>query len=345
MIENIENESKLARLLSEDEVIDLKLSYSKISDFDRNGPKSLIRPSNPESEGLKFGSLTDDLLIDKVTNNNEFNKKYYLFEGNKPSATLGSLCDIILDNYDKLPDVDTILKIVKNNGFWGSIVKAEVLLNKFNTDEFWNYLKAMYNTKGKLVVTNNEYQDAKECVGLLLNHKHTYKLFNNEFENHYQYRFSFGYKNFELRGIIDKMSIDHKNKIVYMEDIKTGSSRADEFLKSFIKYCYYFQEAVYTLAFTKICEELKLENYTLSPFKFIFIGRKEKVPHVFTVSEKWHNAALNGFKTIAGYKYKGLNENLDLIYYHWKNKVYDFNKEVYEQNGSLILNDEFIEVN
>ena len=149
----------------------------------------------------------------------------------------------------------------------------------------------------------------------------------------------------ELRGIIDKMSIDHKNKIVYMEDIKTGSSRADEFTKSFIKYCYYFQEAVYVKAFDSICEQLKLVDYTLAPFKFIFIGRGEKVPHIFEISDKWHNAAINGFTTKAGYKYKGLDENLDLIYYHWKNKLYDFSQEVYENNGSLILNDDFIEIN
>ena len=148
-----------------------------------------------------------------------------------------------------------------------------------------------------------------------------------------------------MRGIIDKMSIDHKNKIVYMEDIKTGSSRADEFTKSFIKYCYYFQEAVYVKAFDSICEQLGLVGYTLAPFKFIFIGRGEKVPHIFEISDKWHNAAINGFTTKAGYRYKGLDENLDLIYYHWKNKLYDFSQEVYENNGSLILNDDFIEVN
>lgn len=343
-IENAKG-NKLEQLLSDDENIDLKLSYSRISDFDRNGPKALIRPSNPDGNGLKFGSLTDDLLLDTLTNNKSFNEKYYLFDGNKPTATLGTLCDIVIDNYDKLPDVETVLKIVKHNAFWSNIKADDNLIKKFNIDEFWNYLKIIYETRNRLIVTSNDYDDAKECVNLLINHKHTHSLFNNDFDNYYQFDFSYDYKGFTLRGIIDKLSIDHKNKIVYIEDIKTGSSKADEFLKSFIKYCYYFQEAVYCKAFNTICAKLNLENYTLAPFKFIFIGRFEKVPHVFTMSEKWHNAALNGFKTTSGYKYKGLDENLDLIYYHWKNKVYDFNKEVYEQNGSLILNDEFIEVN
>jgi len=343
-MKEIKETNKLEQLLSNEEVIDLKLSYSRISDFDRNGPKALIRPSNPEGDGLRFGSLVDDLLLDKVTNNNLCKLLYVVYDDNKPTATLGALCDIIIDNYDKVPDKNTVLKIVKHNGFW-SKMKEDTKIKQFDIDEFWDYINIKLETKDKIVVTQKESQDAKECVDLLLNHKHTHHLFNNNFENHYQYKFGFYYKGFHLRGIIDKMSIDHTDKVVYMEDIKTGSSRADEFTKSFIKYCYYFQEAVYTKAFDDICAELGLKNYILAPFKFIFIGRGEKVPHVFEISDKWHNAAINGFTTKAGYKYKGLDENLDLIYYHWKNKLYDFSQEVYENNGSLILNDDFIEVN
>jgi len=343
-MKEIKETNKLEQLLSNEEFIDLKLSYSRISDFDRNGPKALIRPSNPEGDGLRFGSLVDDLLVDKVTNNNLCKDLYVVYDDNKPTAMLGTLCDIIIDNYDKVPDKDTVLKIVKHNGFW-SKMKDDTKINQFDMSEFWDYIKIKIKTKDKLVVTQKESQDAEECVGLLLNHKHTYHLFNNNFENHYQYKFEYEYKGFHLRGIIDKLSIDHVNKIVYMEDIKTGSSRADEFTKSFIKYCYYFQESVYAKAFNSICEQLGLVSYTLAPFKFIFIGRGEKVPHIFEISDKWHNAAINGFTTKAGYKYKGLDENLDLIYYHWKNKLYDFSQEVYENNGSLILNDDFIEVN
>jgi hypothetical protein len=343
-IGNIE-ENKLSQLLNKEEQIDLKLSYSRISDFDRNGPKALIRPSNPDGNGLRFGSLCDDLLVDRVTGNNVFKETYVIYDDNKPTATLGSLCDIVLENYDTVPDKETILKIVKHNAFWSNIKLDETLVKKFDLPEFWNYVKIKSEIRDKVVVTQRENDDAQECVSLLLNHKHTTHLFNNTFENHYQYTFTYEYGNFTLRGIIDKMSIDHSNKIVYMEDIKTGSSRADEFTKSFIKYCYYFQEAVYVKAFDSICRKLNLINYQLAPFKFIFIGRGEKVPHVFEISDKWHNAAINGFTTKAGYKYKGLDENLDLIYYHWKNKLYDFSREVYRSNGNLILNDDFIEVN
>ena len=203
-----EKENKLEQLLNNEEVIDLKLSYSRISDFDRNGPKALIRPSNPEGDGLRFGSYVDDLLVDKVTNNDLCKNLYVVYDDNKPTATLGVLCDIIIDNYDTIPDVNTVLKIVRHNGFWSNIKTDEKLISNFDKDEFWNYLKVKFETKDKIVVTQKESQDGEECVNLLLNHKHTHHLFNNDLENHYQYKFEYYYKGFHLRGIIDKLSIE-----------------------------------------------------------------------------------------------------------------------------------------
>ena len=90
-MKEITKENKLEQLLNNEEIIDLKLSYSRISDFDRNGPKALIRPSNPDGEGLRFGSYVDDLLVDKVTNNNLCKELYVVYDDNKPTATLGVL--------------------------------------------------------------------------------------------------------------------------------------------------------------------------------------------------------------------------------------------------------------
>jgi hypothetical protein len=81
------------------------------------------------------------------------------------------------------------------------------------------------------------------------------------------------------------------------------------------------------------------------PFKFIYLSRTENFPLIYQVSEKWHNAALNGFMMAGKYKYRGLNHLLDDIYYHWKNKEFILPKEILEQNGCLILKDDFIEVN
>jgi hypothetical protein len=338
-------ENNLEKLLKDEETIDLTLSYSRISDFDRNGPRALIRRSEESNDGMKHGSLVDDLLTDKVTGSQIYKEKYYLYDGNKPTATLGFLCDIILKNYEKIPDIKTVLKIVKHNAFWNSTKDEDKLIAKFDLPEFWDYLNVMYLTTDKKVITTNDDLAAKEAVSILLNHEYSKHLYFNENENFYQLPFEIKYKNFKIRGILDRLSIDHKNKIVYMDDLKTGAGKGESFLKSFIDYRYYFQGAIYIKAFDFFCEKLNLKDYTLAPFKFIYLGKTEKVPFIFTFTDKWNNAAINGFTTLSGYKYSGLDECIDKIYYHWKNDKYEFSQEIYQNNGCLNLNDEFIKVN
>lgn len=337
--------NNLDKLLDNEEIIDLTLSYSKISDFDRNGPKALISKTEINNEGVKHGSLVDDLLTDTITGSKLYQEKYYIYDDNKPTATLGSLCDIILQNYDKIPNKETILKIVKHNAFWSRTKDEEKLISEFDKKEFWNYLQVMYDVKDKKVITTLENINAKEAVNILLTHEYSKHLYFNDYENYYQLPFEINYKNFKIKGILDKLSIDHKNKIVYMDDLKTGANKAELFLKSFIDYRYYFQGAIYEMSFDYFCKMFNLKGYTLALFRFIYLGRSEKIPFIFEFTNKWKNAAINGFTTKSGYKYTGLNENLDKIYFHWKNKMYDCSKEIYENKGCLILNDDFIEVN
>lgn len=331
-------ESKLAQILNNEENIDLSLSYSRVSDYDRNGPKALLAKTHKDSQALKKGALVDDLLFSK----DSFNDNYYVSDFNEPTATLGILCKIILDNYTEIPNNETVFEIVKKNGLWKSVKKEEVLIANYNTDEFWGYLKDKYNCGNRVVVTSSEKQNADEIVSILSTHEYSKSIFNTELEHIYQYPFQIKIKEFKFRGILDILSIDHKNKIVYFKDLKTGAGLSDEFTSSYIKWRYYLQEAVYGLAFTQICEELGLKDYTLAPFEFLYISLKEKIPVSFIVSEKWHNAALNGFITSGGYRYKGLYELIDEIYFHWKNKIYDVPKEVYENNGRITLKDDFI---
>lgn len=326
--------------------IDLSLSFSKISAFDQKGPKELIHRSFVGGAGVDFGSVTDDMITDRATGSKHCEEKYYLHNGNKPTATLGKLCDIIIEYYKEVPTTEKVLEIVKLNEMWPSVVKDDVLISKFDTKEFWDYIKIKVANVDKKVVMEKDWYDAQECVDLFFSHKHTRHLFVNGMENNYQYPFNFKYKGFNIRGIIDKMTIDHKKKMVYLEDIKTSSSNFNEFMKSFMSYRYYLQAAIYTKAFNlAIKKDLNLDGYTLAPFKFIFICRFEKVPVVFEVSEKWHNAAINGFVTSSGYKYKGLDQIIDDIYYHWLNKTYELPTDICRDSGKIKLEDNFINPN
>lgn len=319
--------------------VDIYLSYSRVSDFSKNGPKALIARRNLTGEGINIGSITDDWLFSR----DKFDDIYYIYDGEKPTATLGKLVDIILKNYITIPTLEEVTTIVKNNDFWKRS-KDEVALAKYNIPEFWDYLSAQYNVTGKTIVTTSQVNLGKDLAEVLRNHNHSAYMFSEQYERLDQYKFKITYKNIKFRGIIDMVLIDHENKTIRLVDLKTGQPQSSEFVTSLIKFKYYFQEAIYMKAIGQIKEELNITDYTELPFQFLYIGRSEQMPLVYTVTEKWHQAALKGFTTSGGYRYKGLDETLDEIVWHFKNKEFVLTKNVSENKGIIDLNDEFFKI-
>lgn len=335
------DDEDLKELFGSNEILDIALSYSRISDYDRNGPRALNTRTEVSGEGVKIGSITDDWLFDKEN----FEDKYFIYEGEKPTATLGKLVDIILKNYNAPPNKDEVLLIIEANEFWKRS-KPETLLTYFDIPEFWEYLEAQYKSRVKNLVTTSELDLGKELASVLETHSFSKYIFenNNNIERINQYKFEYFYNNIKLRGIIDIIVIDHTNKTVQLIDLKTGQDNAENFMNSFIKYRYYFQSLIYQNSFDIICKNLNLVDYKLLPFQFLYIGRKQKMPLVYTVTDKWFKGAQFGFKTAGGYNYKGLDVLLDEIKWHWDNKVFEMTKDIFTNKGNIFLEDQFINV-
>jgi len=196
----------------------------------------------------------------------------------------------------------------------------------------------------KTVVSTPEYLLGEDLVNTLLTHEHSRHIFDDSCVNVYQHPIVFKLNGFIFRGILDIMRINHKDKTVKMIDLKTGKEDAENFMRSFMKWRYDLQEAVYTAAFKTICEELGLKNYKLLPFEFLYISRFEKVPLVYEVSATWHKASREGYKTASGYKYRGLDELIKEITWHWDNKVFDKTRILHESNGRAVMEDNFIKI-
>lgn len=333
-----EKESKLDLLLKNNDNSDLKLSYSRIADFAKNGPKALLEKTPVDNQGVRMGSLIDDLLFSPEL----FKDKYYISDFNEPTATLGNLAKIVIENYQEIPSVDTVLQIVEQNKFWSSTKNQDLLIKNFNTPEFWGYIKDKFNSKDKIVVTSDEKIKADETIATLKTHKYSKYIFDENCEFKFQEKFEIEINGFIVRGIIDIIIIDHKNKEIRFVDLKTGGNPSSEFINSFFKYKYFIQGAIYTLAYTAIKEKYNLQDYKEMLFTFLYIGLKEQIPVSFGMSDKWQESALNGFKTTSGYSYKGLYELIDEIKYHWDNKIFDRTKEISSQNGNILLDDTFI---
>jgi len=330
-------DEELDELYGSNEEVDIYLSYSRVADFVKNGPKALISRHDKGGEGMKVGSITDDWLY----NRENFDKLYIVFDGVKPTATLGTLTDIIIQNYTEIPSKKEILNIIKKNEFWKRS-KDDTKLANFDTPEFWKYLKLQFLATDKVIITSEQFELGKTLSEVLVTHKHSKELFSDKYERLDQFKFNITYQNVKFRGIIDMILLDHKNKTIRAVDLKTGVPRAEEFMSNFLKFKYYFQEAVYMLALDSILKELGLDEYQILSFQFLYIGRNEQVPIVFNITDKWHNAAITGFKTKSGYYFPGLEETVELIKWHFKCNEFVFSKDIRENNGNINLNDDFL---
>jgi hypothetical protein len=321
------------------------LSFSRCSDFDRNGPQALIKRKNTESKALMIGSLVDDMINENIN----INDIYHIFNGAKPTATLGKLTNIVLDIYKKVPTEKQVLKLVKSNNFWSNITDENILISKFSKPQFWNYLNdVLVKAKDKILVTTPDYLLAEDLTHILKTHDFSKHIFNRpeHIKIFYQQKFEITYNGVKLRGIIDIVLVDEKEKTVTLIDLKTGKDSGLEFTNSFIKYRYYLQECIYMKSFKNICKQIGINSkrYKLQPFKFLYISKSEKIPIEIEIPERWHKAAIHGFNTSYGYYYKGLNQILEDIKWHLNNKVFDMPREMYETNGNITLNDKFIKL-
>ena len=67
----------------------------------------------------------------------------------------------------------------------------------------------------------------------------------------------------------------------------------------------------------------------------------DKTPLIFKMTDLWLKAAFEGFR-IGKYRFRGIEELVDEIYWCWKNKEYVIPKRVAEANGVVELKDNFI---
>lgn len=337
----------MKELLDQEESVlveDLRLSFSRVSSFDQDGPSSLVKRKELSGEGITMGGLVDLLLFEPA----KFETDYYVFKAKIPTATTKELADVITSNYTEIPLRRVVYDIAKDNGFWSSVVKEDTYYKKFDNDEFWDYLKAVYESKGREIVDEDTLGWAKSIVEVLQNHKNSKETlsFPDKTEEKYaQLELNFVYKQFAFKGIVDLVIVNHKNKTIRFIDLKTGKEDASNFSSSFVKYRYYLQALLYLIGADSFKEEYKLQDYTVLPFEFLYISRFQKIPITYKVSDKWIKGAINGFTTPAGYKYKGLNQLLDDIDWHWTNKEFDLPRELVEANGVIEIKDDFITVN
>ena len=313
---------------------DNALSYSKLSQFFRNGPKALISTEKVDTPSLRFGSLVDCIL----TAPEEFDDRFYVADIDKFSDTIRKIVERIYlehtDFTDQICEIqeDLLINILNEENYqsnWKDRTRIDKIIDL--GQDYYTVLK--YST-GKIVISPQEFSEASQCVQTLKTHPFTYQIFecSEDEEIFYQLKFKDEVAGVPVRIMTDCIKVNHKKKWIQPYDLKTTGKNEEEFEKSYVDWNYSIQKGLYSRVLVqKLKNDDFFKDYDLLSFKFIVINKNNLCPLIWDIGND-ENDGVNDYRL---QKSLGLDWSKLLIDANWhlQNGKFDYSRKSYENKG------------
>lgn len=274
---------------------DSAYSYSTISRYNKDGFDNLDKLFDKvSSPSLTFGSVVDTLL---TGGQEEFDRLFFVTDFPNISDTLINITKYLFDTYSStyrnislIPD--NILAEVGLRFNYYTAPKFQAYRVKMIKEFCEEYYNLLYLSVNKVLISNDDYQDALDCIDRLKNNPYTKFYFesNNPFdrnvERFYQLKFKGEYEGINLRCMSDLLVVNHKDKTITPIDLKTSFKPEWRFYKSFIEYGYWIQANLYWYIIRQNLDKDEVyKDYTLLDYRFIVISRNTKKPLVWEYND------------------------------------------------------------
>ena len=323
---------------------DHKLSHSSLNLLDYSPSfyrEHILNPKDEDTTYFRKGSAVDCLL----TEPKEFDKRYVLCTVEAPGGMMGEFVKTYLHNINK-DDIDEDTKRKAAYVDSGFKIKYESVIKKFEAPEIQDYIKFNLENKDKTFLSREEMTQTINMVNMLKSCEITKPYMdpvNCEVKNQVEFEMpweTLSGKVYTIRGMIDKIIINHDLKTVQALDLKTTGKSVYSFPNSYIKYAYFRQAAIYQrwLVLSLVKETF---NYGILPFKFIVAETAcNNKPLVFEVSsDDLLIGMYGGFSKSTGKRMKGFAELVEEVEWHQKTGEWEIKKEVQDNGGVIILNE------
>jgi hypothetical protein len=195
------------------------------------------------------------------------------------------------------------------------VQRIEKIINK-ETINYWTFL---VNSLNKTIIDQETYDYCLKAVNIIKNTPEFSELMglnvtefdNIEVFNEIEIREKLINHPFGLKGILDNLVINHDNKTICINDLKTTSKELKDFPESIQYYSYWLQAVMYCILVSlKHGDLIEKQGYKLK-FNFIVLD-KNLLAYSFPVSEETLKLWFDKFK----------EEALDPTVYHYTNKKY-----------------------
>ena len=228
---------------------------------------------------------------------------------------------------DNLADHESlILQTLIDRNLYQSFKEDSKRLDKVLTHESLEYFKYLRNSKGKDVVDQDTFDKCKGYAEILKNAPGVSDLLRKSDNN-------FNYSSeseifvdadmpdypFNIRGFIDNLVIDHNNKRVVINDVKTTGKTIKEFPDTVKYYNYDLQAGMYSIMALQRAPEY--QNYELE-FNFIVIDKYQQVC-IFSFDDSKVRGLMDAaYAELDKAKWHFDNRNFDLPYELKEGRVY-----------------------
>jgi hypothetical protein len=309
------------------------ISYSLLSRFEKEGPKSLITQNKKKTKYMKIGNMVDCILTDTE----EFDNKFYKVPQQLPSETIQSILIDILENtaITELKDVPETFILESCNKFnyylnYNTSTRISKILKAEENNLFYSNIVQNVNKEG---ITIEEYNTALQV---------RYELYTNSFTKNIFIETENTDIIFQPKIIIDGLCeeiikimpdiivINNKDKTITIYDLKVTNYDETDFNKSFINLNYYLQGTLYYQAVQFILSKNKAFNeYTLQPFTFVVVNVVNLAPMLYP----FYNCVNEEDFIVFGNIKKNWKTIVNEIIWHKTNNEYKYTRELLSNNG------------
>ena len=286
--------------------------------------------------GLKEEKLDSHLVQGKVIHallleETKFNDQFIISPDTLPNGNLRTVVDRVFAHYTANKDSyaaigvtglnqlsNEILDAMKEINYHQSLKTDQQRLDKVLVNEAFNYWNFLMLKGNKTLIDQETYDFCKGAVDIVKANPKICKLIacaQTEFDNLEVYNevtleVGIPSKPYGLKGIIDNVVINHDEKVIYINDLKTSSKDLKDWPESLEFYSYWLQAAIYVTLVTMHHAALVDRGYDVK-FHFVVIDRTFQT-YAFPVSEP----------TLSGWIDR-LRESLDIADWHYINKSYE----------------------
>lgn len=321
-------------------------------------PQSFLQAKRIQEEGRKtteehfiFGSIVDIML---TGTKEEFDSKYKVIKDEiKCSESVKNVVDGIIEEFNSLGITDLsgvtldaindkILQQCKYQNYqsnWKDDTRVSKIIELGS-----GYFEEMKLTVGKTVVSETEYAKAVACKMALMQDKYTREYVvknakpNREFLD--KFIIEFNWRDYDIKGELDRVIIDHDAKRIIPIDFKTTGKSVMGFNSDFWHHRYDFQAAVYKfgLGLNDMIADYLNKDYYISEFLYIVVEKELTLsPMIFKVNQRVIDVGFSGGTLSNGKSLDGFEQAMLRYEFADKNNAWEYPMEYYDNDGEMYI--------